>query len=139
MDVKLFTLLLVCDCQKPLSFIVFTFVYLTVLDTFTEYSAVWPIVRSFVIGVGVLGISHLFKLAEAERLRLQSFRVLLKWLTPLIFVIIAGTSIGYVAPKFSPQWPDPVPFYKERLRKVSVGLAFKTRYNGLDMERMTNN
>ena len=113
--------------KKPLSFIVFTFVYLTVLDTFTEYSAVWPIVRSFVIGVGVLGISHLFKLAEAERLRLQSFRVLLKWLTPLIFVIIAGTSIGYVAPKFSPQWPDPVPFLQGTAEEGFSGIGFQDK------------
>ncbi|MFC0014498.1 MULTISPECIES: DUF3488 and DUF4129 domain-containing transglutaminase family protein [Allobacillus] len=113
--------------KRPLSFIVFTFVYLTVLDTFTEYSAVWSIIRTFAIGVGVLGISHLFKLAEAEKLKIQSFRILMKWLTPLLVVIIVGTSIGYAAPKFSPQWPDPVPFLQGTAEEGFSGVGFQDK------------
>ncbi len=113
--------------KRPLSFIVFTFIYITVLDTFTDYSAIWPIIRSFVIGVSILGVSHLFKMAENERIRIQSFRVLMKWLAPLLIVIVVGTSIGYAAPKFDPQWPDPVPFLQGAAEEGFSGSGFQNQ------------
>ncbi|GEL76679.1 transglutaminase TgpA family protein [Tenuibacillus multivorans] len=96
--------------KKPFSFTLFTFIYLTVLDTFTTFDATNAILRAFVIGVALLGIAHLQHMVEKEKLRTPPMKTLVKWVAPLLVVIGFSTVIGYAAPKYDPIWPDPVPF-----------------------------
>ncbi len=91
-------------------FVLLTFVYLTILDTFTAYDAGISVVRSFVISLIALAISNLLKELDHEQIRLAWMKKTSAWLTPLIAIVIFSTLVGFAVPKVEPQWPDPVPF-----------------------------
>ena len=56
-----------------------------------------------------MGLVTFFRLVLLEKIALSS-RFLSKWLSLLACMLVFSTGIGLVAPKFNPQWPDPVPF-----------------------------
>ncbi len=107
--------------KKPFSFILFTFVYLTVLDTFTTFDASTAIIRAFVIGVGIMGVAYLQHLLEKENMRMPAMKTLMMWIAPLLLVIGFSTVVGYAAPKFDPIWPDPVPFIQSTAEGSGFG------------------
>ncbi|WP_040984001.1 transglutaminaseTgpA domain-containing protein [Oceanobacillus jeddahense] len=91
-------------------FILLTFVYIGILDTFTVYEGSTAIVRIFVISFIALGMSSLSKETEAKRIPISVKERLKYWLLPLVLLVAVVTFIGYQAPKADPQWPDPLPF-----------------------------
>ncbi|PKR76677.1 hypothetical protein CEY16_12725 [Halalkalibacillus sediminis] len=107
--------------KKPFSFILFTIVYLTLLDTFTYYDAGTPIIRVFIVSVAILGVAHIYRVLDKEGISTDSSRTLVKWVVPLLAVIAFSTVIGYAAPKFDPQWPDPVPYLEGTAEKTFGG------------------
>ncbi|SEQ45202.1 DUF4129 domain-containing transglutaminase family protein [Piscibacillus halophilus] len=107
--------------KKPFSFILFTFIYLTVLDTFTAFDASTPIIRAFIIGVAVMGVAYLQHLLENENMRMPAMKTMVKWIGPLLIVIGFSTIIGYAAPKYDPIWPDPVPFIQSTAEGSGYG------------------
>ena len=100
--------------KKPLSFILITFIYLTVLDTFTTFDAKHAIIRAFIISAILLSSAHFSRILERENLKLPSFKRLTKWVSPVLIVILFSTIIGYAAPKYDPIWPDPVPYLQSQ-------------------------
>ncbi|WP_181347926.1 transglutaminase domain-containing protein [Thalassobacillus sp. CUG 92003] len=96
--------------KRMLFFIILTFVYVTVLDTFTVYDGKSAIIRTFVISLFVLGLSSFAKEMEKESIPFGKLRKAHLWVLPLIAVVLVSTAAGYAAPKFAPQWPDPVPY-----------------------------
>lgn len=96
--------------KRILLFVLLTFVYLTVLDTFTAYDADFPIVRTFIIAFIALGIANFMKEMEKESIRFTWIKGTPVWLLPMVAVVLLSALVGYAAPKFEPQWPDPVPF-----------------------------
>ncbi|WP_188207172.1 transglutaminaseTgpA domain-containing protein [Alkalibacillus aidingensis] len=96
--------------KRPFAFILFTFIYITVLDTFTVYDSEVAIVRVFVISLAILGLANLNRVLSREQLKLPHARTMFKWVSPIVFVILFSAVMGYAAPKLEPQWPDPVPF-----------------------------
>ncbi|MFC4559434.1 transglutaminase domain-containing protein [Virgibacillus kekensis] len=98
--------------KKIFLFVILTFIYLTVLDTFTAYDADTAIVRTFIFSFVALGITNFFKEIDREAIRFSWARNAPIWVIPIISVVLFSTLIGYAAPKFSPQWPDPVPFLR---------------------------
>ncbi|MGP4074006.1 transglutaminase TgpA family protein [Piscibacillus sp. B03] len=107
--------------KKPFSFILFTFVYLTVLDTFTTFDASTAIIRAFIIGVAIMGVAYLQHLLEKENMRMPAMRAMVMWIAPLLLVIGFSTIIGYASPKFDPIWPDPVPFIQSTAEGSGFG------------------
>ncbi|WP_164670177.1 DUF4129 domain-containing transglutaminase family protein [Virgibacillus doumboii] len=93
-------------------FILLTFIYLTILDTFTVYDADTAIIRTFIISFAALGMTNFFKEIDREAIRFSWLKSSAVWAVPLIAVVLFSTLVGYAAPKFDPQWPDPVPFIK---------------------------
>ncbi|WP_077324435.1 DUF4129 domain-containing transglutaminase family protein [Virgibacillus siamensis] len=93
-------------------FILLTFVYLTILDTFTMYDADAAIVRTFVVSFIALGMTSLFKEIDQEEIHFAWMKKQSVWIIPLAVMVMFSTLVGYAAPKFDPQWPDPVPFLK---------------------------
>ncbi|WP_245835710.1 DUF4129 domain-containing transglutaminase family protein [Virgibacillus ndiopensis] len=93
-------------------FVLFTIIYLTVLDTFTVYDADGAIVRTFIISFVSLGMANLFKEIDRESIRFVWTKKSSIWIFPLIAVVLFSSLVGYAAPKYDPQWPDPVPFLK---------------------------
>ncbi|MBD8070762.1 DUF3488 and DUF4129 domain-containing transglutaminase family protein [Bacillus sp. PS06] len=97
--------------KKIFSFFALTIIYITVLDTFSPYDAEGAIVRSVLCGFLMLGLVNIQRVLGTERV--THFKgIVSKWIIPLTVAILFTTTIGYVAPKASPQWPDPVPFLK---------------------------
>ncbi|TLS35316.1 DUF4129 domain-containing transglutaminase family protein [Pseudalkalibacillus caeni] len=94
-------------------FLLVTIVYITVIDTFTAYSAETAIIRIVVIGFVLLGLLQILRIQEQEGVIFDNARFPIHWLVPLVLVIGFSSMIGYVAPKADPQWPDPVPFIKK--------------------------
>jgi transglutaminase-like putative cysteine protease len=86
-----------------------TIIYLATLDTFSPYDADLAIVRMVVFGFIILGLLKLERLRDDTAITLNN-KTRMKWLIPLIFFTLMTTSIGYLAPKAAPQWPDPIPF-----------------------------
>lgn len=96
--------------KRILLFFVLTIIYITVIDTFSPYDAKTAIIRTVFIGFFMLGILQFERLKDKELSK--HVNIGKKWAIPLAIFILFSTFIGYVSPKASPQWPDPVPFLK---------------------------
>ncbi|MFD1738247.1 transglutaminase family protein [Bacillus salitolerans] len=97
--------------KKILLFLLLTITYLAVIDTFTPYDSKGPIVRMVVLGFLMLGLLKLDRINLHETLPINS-KTKVKWLVPLIIFTVVTTTVGYLAPKAAPQWPDPIPYLK---------------------------
>ncbi|MFD1066842.1 transglutaminase domain-containing protein [Oceanobacillus locisalsi] len=91
-------------------FILLTFFYIGILDTFTVYEGASAIVRIFIISFIALGMSSLSKEIENKHIPVSIRDRLTYWLMPLVLIVAVVAFIGYQAPKAEPQWPDPLPF-----------------------------
>jgi transglutaminase-like putative cysteine protease len=114
-------------------FFIVTLIYITVLDTFTPYSAKEAIIRAIVTGFAAMGILTLNRILAKENVG-RDFSFSRKWLTILSCLIVLSVSIGFVTPKAEPIWPDPVPFIKS-LNDKSGGGTGKIGY-GVDDSRL---
>ncbi|MGM0878436.1 MAG: transglutaminase TgpA family protein [Bacillota bacterium] len=95
--------------KQILFFFVLTLLYITVLDTFTPYDATLAIVRTVLIGFIMLGLLYFDRLKKVENLKMERLASI-RWILPLIAFIILSMFLAILAPKASPQWPDPVPY-----------------------------
>lgn len=96
--------------KRVFVFALLTFGYLCLLDTFTVYDAGSAIVRTFIVSFAALGLSNFYKVINHESLRFSWVKKAPLWAVPLVSVVLFSTLVGYAAPKFDSQWPDPVPF-----------------------------
>ncbi|SFE25173.1 Transglutaminase-like superfamily protein [Lentibacillus persicus] len=96
--------------KRVFIFSLLTFIYLSLLDTFTPYEANAAIVRTFIVSFAALGLSNFSKEIGKEAIHFSWAKRAPMWAIPLVSVVLFSTLIGYAAPKLEPQWPDPVPF-----------------------------
>ncbi|WP_026678638.1 transglutaminase domain-containing protein [Fictibacillus gelatini] len=101
------------QAKKIFLFFFITVIYITVLDTFTDYDATFAIIRTVFIGLILIGILRMMKIIETEGFSLLKGRFPVLWMAPLTVIISLSSFFGVIAPKASPQWPDPVPFLKK--------------------------
>ncbi|SHG13901.1 DUF4129 domain-containing transglutaminase family protein [Ornithinibacillus halophilus] len=109
-------------------FVVLTFVYLTVLDTFTIYDSTFPIIRTFILSFLALGMTNFFKEVQLEGIRFSWTKKNPIWIVPLISIVLFSAVIGYAAPKLDPKWPDPVPFIQGVTGNGPGGVVQKVGY-----------
>ncbi|WP_405099412.1 DUF3488 and DUF4129 domain-containing transglutaminase family protein [Oceanobacillus sp. FSL H7-0719] len=102
-------------------FIILTFIYIAVLDTFTLYDATSAIVRTFVVSLVALAMANFSRDIEKERITFQWVKKAPIWMLPLVLTIMFSVAVGFLAPKLEPQWPDPVPFIQSAAEQVSGG------------------
>lgn len=95
--------------RKIFTFFLLTLIFITVLDTFTIYSANSAIIRTVIIGFTAMGMLTFFRLNDKEGAG-NNHSSILKWMIPLLLFVIVSAGIGYLSPKANPIWPDPVPF-----------------------------
>ncbi|QDP42071.1 DUF4129 domain-containing protein [Radiobacillus deserti] len=107
--------------KRIFTFVLLTFIYMTVLDTFTAYEADQAIVRTFIVSLLALGLSNITKEVEHEAISFQGLRKLWKVALPLILFVSLSTAVGFASPKLDPQWPDPVPFIKSTAENAGFG------------------
>ncbi|MBM7572774.1 DUF4129 domain-containing transglutaminase family protein [Aquibacillus albus] len=91
-------------------FILLTFIYITILDTFTMYDGSLAIIRIFVVSLVAMGINGVASLIDRESISQFGLRKITAWFLPLLGVILFSMLVGFASPKLDPQWPDPVPF-----------------------------
>ncbi|WP_010097547.1 transglutaminase domain-containing protein [Ornithinibacillus scapharcae] len=107
--------------KRIMIFSVLTFIYITLLDTFTVYNAEWAIFRTFVIAFIALGIANVLKEVQSENIPAYRLKTRPLWMIPLIFIVLFSSIVGYAAPKLEPQWPDPVPFIESAINGTGIG------------------
>ena len=95
-----------------------TIIFISVLDTFTPYDGDAAIIRIIFIGFSMLGVLTILRLFIQERL-VFSGGPLKKLIFMLSGMILFSALVGFTAPKFAPQWPDPVPFIVSYSDKVT--------------------
>lgn len=103
--------------QRIFLFFLLTLIYITVLDTFTPYSAKAAIVRTVAAGFTVMGMLTFYRMMRKEKLQSGSPAIMRKWMVPLAVLISLSVLVGVIAPKAAPLWPDPVPYLKAAAEK----------------------
>lgn len=98
--------------RRVMIFLIFTVVYVTVVDTFMVYDATYAIIRTFIIGFLLLGLVTIYRRLEAEDVKMKTRFLPFRLAILLVMIIGAGSLFGLLFPKFEPQWDDPVPFVK---------------------------
>lgn len=107
--------------KRTLFFVVMTVIYVTVIDTFTAYVGNVSIMRVFLVSMILLGITHFQRITQEEKTENFEGKKALRWIFPLLVFIFSSSVIGYAAPKFNPQWPDPVPFLRSMAENAGGG------------------
>lgn len=107
--------------KRVFLFVLLTFIYLTILDTFTAYQANGAIVRTFIISMFVLAISNFLNLMSRESIRPAFGRWFVSSIIPILLLLPVITGLGFLAPKFDPKWPDPVPFLTSTANQAGFG------------------
>ena len=102
--------------KQIFTFIFITFLFITVLDTFTPYDATDAVVRTVVISSLIIGTLTVQRLSDKENIEIAR-STYLKWMIPLSSMVILSTALGFALPKSDPIWPDPVP-HIQRLNEV---------------------
>ncbi|MGP4040822.1 transglutaminase domain-containing protein [Gracilibacillus sp. D59] len=108
--------------NKFFLFVVLTFIYLAVLDTYTIYDAQLAMVRTFIVSFLVLGLSRYVKLMDNVETK-DNKKHVWSWMTPIIVIVMFATVLGIYSPKLNPQWPDPVPFIQSTAGHVGFSGA----------------
>lgn len=94
--------------KKIFFFLMITFIYITVIDTFTIYDASSAIVRLVVAGFLLTTILFKMRLEATEEIVSKQHRGL-TWFNLAVLIIMVVTVSAFYAPKFEPQWADPIP------------------------------
>ena len=106
--------------QRIFIFFFMTLLYITVLDTFTTYSAKAAIVRTVVTGFTVMGMLTFYRITQKEKVDYDS-SFIRRWMVPVAVMISLSVLVGIAAPKASPIWPDPVPYLTAHNDKAGSG------------------
>ena len=105
--------------QRLFLFLFLTFLYVTVLDTFTPYDGDGAIVRLVICGFAVLGALALIRLFTQDGLPYSARKAGI-WVSALAGMIAISVLIGFSAPKPQAIWPDPVSFIKSTSEKYGA-------------------
>lgn len=112
-----------------------TVLYVAVLDTFTSFDAMFAIIRIVFIGFLLLSVLSLTRLMKNEQIPEHgSLTMTVKWIVPIIALLVGTTIIAFLAPKASPFLPDPVPFIRSFSEAAGTNhsMVGKAGYDGDD-------
>ncbi|KWU65429.1 protease [Bacillus mycoides] len=121
--------------KRGLLFLILTIIYITIFHNLHLYNANYAIIRTIVIGFFILSLLRIERIREMEHL--QNFaREISKLLRPLTIFIVLSATIAYFAPKFGPQWPNPMDFLKFNTSEASKKQEVSKIGYGLDDSRL---
>ncbi|AIW85530.1 transglutaminase-like superfamily protein [Bacillus mycoides] len=121
--------------KRGLLFLILTIIYITIFHNLHLYNANYAIIRTIVIGFFMLSLLRIERIREMEHL--QNFaREISKLLRPLTIFIVLSATIAYFAPKFGPQWPNPMDFLKFNTSEASKKQEVSKIGYGLDDSRL---
>ncbi|WAA09215.1 transglutaminase TgpA family protein [Fervidibacillus albus] len=105
-------------------FLLFTVLFLIIMDTFFPYNAKFAIIRTFILGFFALGLLNFYRMINKNQVSITK-RLKKKWIFLLGSVILLSTTVGIVVPKADPIWPDPIPFIKSYAEHHFIGSGGK--------------
>ncbi|WP_439875909.1 transglutaminase TgpA family protein [Bacillus mycoides] len=117
--------------KRGLLFLILTIIYIITFHNLHLYNANYAIIRTVVIGLFMLSLLQIERIKEIEHLQNYA-RVISKLLKPLTLFIVLSATIAYFAPKFGPQWPNPMDFLKFNTSEASKEEEVSTVGYGLD-------
>ncbi|MGF9966833.1 transglutaminase TgpA family protein [Bacillus rhizoplanae] len=97
--------------KHGLLFLILTIIYITTFHNLHLYNATHAIIRTVVIGFFMLNLLHIEQIKTIEHLR-QYSKLISKLHIPIAICIVLSVVIAYFAPKFGPQWQNPITFLK---------------------------
>ncbi|EEM96578.1 Membrane-bound protease [Bacillus thuringiensis IBL 200] len=112
-----------------------TIIYIVTFHNLHLYNANYAIIRTVVIGFFMLSLLQVERIKEREHLQNYA-REISKLLRPLTIFIVLLATIAYFAPKFGPQWPNPMDFLKFNTSEASKEQKVSTIGYGLDDSRL---
>jgi transglutaminase-like putative cysteine protease len=92
-------------------FLALTIFFVATIDTFTEYDGSRAIVVTLMLGLILTAVLYMRRLMQHANTSL-AFASIVRYITPVVFIISAIGAIAYFLPKTGPTWPDPVPYIK---------------------------
>lgn len=117
--------------KRGLLFLILTIIYIITFHNLHLYNANYAIIRTVVIGFFMLSLLQIERIKEMEHLQNYA-RVISKLLRPLTIFIVLSATIAYFAPKFGPQWPNPMDFLKFNTSEASKEQEVSKIGYGLD-------
>lgn len=110
----------VVERGRAILFLVLSFIWIGVLDTFFLYDGSLPAVKLFIYAFLMLAINALwrnpvFLTSNGNR------RELIPWAALVLALLVGFSGIGFIAPKAAPSWPDPVSFLTTLKESSGVG------------------
>lgn len=117
--------------KRGLLFLALTIIYITTFHNLHLYNANYAIIRTVVIGFFILSLLQIERIKKMEHLQNYA-RAISKLLRPLTIFIVLSATIAYFAPKFGPQWPNPMDFLKFNTSEASKEQAASKIGYGLD-------
>ncbi|MGQ0416921.1 protease, partial [Bacillus sp. HC-TM] len=129
-----FTSFWIIHKNRGFLFLVLTIIYIATFHNLHLYNANYAIIRTVVIGFFMLSLLQVERIKEREHLQNYA-REISKLLRPLTIFIVLLATIAYFAPKFGPQWPNPMDFLKFNTSEASKEQKVSTIGYGLDDSR----
>ncbi|MFK4323716.1 transglutaminase-like putative cysteine protease [Bacillus sp. RC55] len=117
--------------KRGLLFLALTIIYITTFHNLHLYNANYAIIRTVVIGFFILSLLQIERIKKMEHLQNYA-KAISKLLRPLTIFIVLSATIAYFAPKFGPQWPNPMDFLKFNTSEASKEQAVSKIGYGLD-------
>ncbi|WP_242218601.1 transglutaminaseTgpA domain-containing protein [Bacillus cereus group sp. BfR-BA-01380] len=117
--------------KRGLLFLVLTIIYITTFHNLHLYNAYFAIIRTVIIGFFLLSLLQIERIKASEHLHNYA-RHISKLLRPLTIFIVLSATIAYFAPKFGPQWQNPLNFLKFGTSEASKKLEVAKIGYGLD-------
>ncbi|HHT7130634.1 TPA: transglutaminase TgpA family protein [Bacillus cereus] len=130
-----FTSFWIIHKKRGFLFLVLTIIYIATFHNLHLYNANYAIIRTVVIGFFMLSLLQVERIKEREHLQNYA-REISKLLRPLTIFIVLLVTIAYFAPKFGPQWPNPMDFLKFNTSEASKEQKVPTIGYGLDDSRL---
>ena len=130
-----FTSFWIIHKKRGFLFLVLTIIYIATFHNLHLYNANYAIIRTVVIGFFMLSLLRIERIKEREHLQNYA-REISKLLRPITIFIVLLATIAYFAPKFGPQWPNPMDFLKFNTSEASKEQKVSTIGYGLDDSRL---
>ncbi|MES1048682.1 transglutaminase domain-containing protein [Bacillus thuringiensis] len=130
-----FTSFWIIHKKRGFLFLVLTIIYIATFHNLHLYNANYAIISTVVIGFFMLSLLQVERIKEREHLQNYA-REISKLLRPLTIFIVLLATIAYFAPKFGPQWPNPMDFLKFNTSEASKEQKVSTIGYGLDDSRL---
>ncbi|MEZ7172301.1 DUF3488 and DUF4129 domain-containing transglutaminase family protein [Sporosarcina sp. OR05] len=114
-------------------FYAMTVIFIAVIDTFSPYEADGAIFRVMVIGLLLIGLLTISRIAERHSQKVHAGKFA-AFSLPLLFAVVGSGMVASFLPAQEPVWADPVPFIKSFVNGEGSGVGGTTSKSGYGLD-----